>query len=188
MRALARQVGIPEEFLDRYPHQFSGGQRQRIGIARALIMHPKLIVCDEPVSALDVSIQAQILNLLHDLQAEFGVTYLFISHDLSVVRYISDRVAVMFLGKLCELVSVDEIYDHPRHPYTKFLLAATPKLDPRQTDEGELLTGEIPSPINPPSGCRFRTRCHYATEICARQEPPLTGENGHLAACHHPLW
>ena len=188
VRALARQVGIPEEFLDRYPHQFSGGQRQRIGIARALIMHPKLIVCDEPVSALDVSIQAQILNLLHDLQAEFGVTYLFISHDLSVVRYISDRVAVMFLGKLCELVSVDEIYDHPRHPYTKFLLAATPKLDPRQTDEGELLTGEIPSPINPPSGCRFRTRCPYATEICARQEPPLTGENGHLAACHHPLW
>ena len=185
---LMRTVGLAERYANVYPHELDGGRRQRIGIARALAMNPKIIVCDEPVSALDVSIQAQILNLLHDLQAEFGVTYLFISHDLSVVRYISDRVAVMFLGKLCELVSVDEIYDHPRHPYTKFLLAATPKLDPRQTDEGELLTGEIPSPINPPSGCRFRTRCPYATEICARQEPPLTGENGHLAACHHPLW
>ena len=184
---IARQVGVPEEFLSRYPHQFSGGQRQRIGIARALVMQPKLVVCDEPVSALDVSIQAQILNLLHDLQAQYGATYLFISHDLSVVRYISDRVAVMFLGKLCEVAPVDELYAHPRHPYTKFLLAATPKLDPRQnTDDEELLTGELPSPIHPPSGCRFRTRCPYATQVCADEEPALQGD-GHLLACHHPL-
>ena len=150
-------------------------------------MKPKLVVCDEPVSALDVSIQAQILNLLHDLQAQYGATYLFISHDLSVVRYISDRVAVMFLGNLCEVASVDELYAHPRHPYTKFLLAATPKLDPRQnTDDEELLTGELPSPIHPPSGCRFRTRCPYATQICADEAPALQGD-GHLLACHHPL-
>ena len=184
----AEQVGIPVEFLDRYPHQFSGGQRQRIGIARALALQPSLIVCDEPVSALDVSIQAQILNLLHDLQQQFGVTYLFISHDLSVVHYVSDRVCVMFLGKICEIGDCDEIFSAPRHPYTKFLLAATPKLDPRQKqDAGEILKGEIPSPMHPPSGCRFRTRCPYATERCAQEEPVLQGENGHLAACHYPL-
>ena len=184
---LMETVGLAERYVNVDPHELDGGRRQRIGIARALAVNPKLIVCDEPVSALDVSIQAQILNLLHDLQAQYGATYLFISHDLSVVRYISDRVAVMFLGKLCEVASVDELYAHPRHPYTKFLLAATPKLDPRQnTDDEELLTGELPSPIHPPSGCRFRTRCPYATQICADEAPALQGD-GHLLACHHPL-
>lgn len=185
---LIKKVGIPPAALDRYPHQFSGGQRQRIGIARALALHPSLVVCDEPVSALDVSIQAQILNLLHDLQQELGLTYLFISHDLSVVRYLSDRVCVMFLGKICEIGPVEEIFRDSRHPYTHFLMAATPSLDPRRSqEEGEILTGEIPSPIQPPSGCRFRTRCPYATEECAAQQPPLTGEDGHLFACYHPL-
>jgi oligopeptide transport system ATP-binding protein len=186
---LMHEVGIPAEFLHRYPHQFSGGQRQRIGIARALALQPKLIVCDEPVSALDVSIQSQVLNLLADLQDEYHLTYLFISHDLSVVRHISDRVCVMFLGKVCEVGETADLFAHPRHPYTRFLLDAVPKPDPKLRDDGQnLLTGEIPSPVNPPSGCRFRTRCPYATDLCAAQEPPLTTlDDGRQVACHFPL-
>lgn len=185
---LMDEVGIPREFLHRYPHQFSGGQRQRIGIARALALHPKLIVCDEPVSALDVSIQSQVINLLEDLQMQYGLTYLFISHDLSVVRHISDRVCVMFLGCICEIGATAEIFEHPRHPYTRFLLDSVPKPDPTQRDDGrELLTGEIPSPVNPPSGCRFRTRCPYADEVCAAKRPELTDCGGRKVACHHPL-
>ncbi len=185
---LMQEVGIPVEFLHRYPHQFSGGQRQRIGIARALALNPKLIVCDEPVSALDVSIQSQVLNLLDDLQDQYGLTYLFISHDLSVVRHISDRVCVMFLGMICELGDTNDIYEHPIHPYTKFLLDAVPKPDPTQRDDDkELLAGEIPSPVNPPSGCRFRTRCPYATEKCGQEVPEMREIQGRMVACHHPL-
>jgi oligopeptide/dipeptide ABC transporter ATP-binding protein len=185
---LMTQVGIPVEFLHRYPHQFSGGQRQRIGIARALALRPKLIVCDEPVSALDVSIQSQVLNLLDDLQESYDLTYLFISHDLSVVRHISDRVCVMFLGKICEIGETGEIYEKPMHPYTRFLLDSVPKPDPTQRDEDrELLTGEIPSPVNPPSGCRFRTRCPYATELCAQEAPEMKTYGTRQVACHHPL-
>ena len=160
VKALMDEVGIPREFINRYPHQFSGGQRQWIGIARAIALHPRLIICDEPVSALDVSIQSQVLNLLKDLQEQYQLTYLFISHDLSVVKFISDRVCVMFLGMVCEIGDTHELYAHPLHPYTHFLLNAIPKADPRlRSDEKELLTGEIPSPVNPPSGCRFHTRC-----------------------------
>ena len=186
VRTLAEQVGLRPDTLDRFPHEFSGGQRQRIGIARAIALRPDLVVCDEPVSALDVSIQAQILNLLEQLQREIGLTYLFISHDLAVVHHIADRVCVMFLGKICEIGTVDEIFFHARHPYTRFLLQATPSLDPGAGDQGELLTGELPSPANPPSGCRFRTRCPYAQDICAQQVPALQGEGGHLCACHFP--
>ena len=171
-----------------YPHQFSGGQRQRIGIARALALRPRLIVCDEPVSALDVSIQSQVLNLLDDLQEQYHLTYLFISHDLSVVRHISDRVAVMFLGCICEIGSTKEIYEQPMHPYTKFLLDSVPQPDPTQRDDGkELLAGEIPSPVNPPSGCRFRTRCPYATDRCAQEVPELKTYGDRHVACHYPL-
>ncbi len=184
---LAEQVGLRPEDLDRYPHEFSGGQRQRIGIARAIALKPDLVVCDEPVSALDVSIQAQILNLLEDLQKQTGLTYLFISHDLSVVHHIADRVIVMFLGRLCEIGTTEEIFFHPRHPYTRFLLQATPKLDPKAPDEGELLSGDPPSPANPPSGCRFRTRCPYAAEVCAQKIPELQGGKTHQYACHFPL-
>ena len=185
---LMDEVGIPREFLRRYPHQFSGGQRQRIGIARALALQPKLIVCDEPVSGLDVSIQSQVINLLEDLQGQYGLTYLFISHDLSVVRHISDRVCVMFLGCVCELGNTAEIYDTPMHPYTRFLLDSVPKPDPKlRDDDRELLTGEIPSPVNPPSGCRFRTRCPYADERCAAERPALRDCGGRQVACHHPL-
>ena len=185
---LMQEVGIPVEFLHRYPHQFSGGQRQRIGIARALALNPKLIVCDEPVSALDVSIQSQVLNLLDDLQDQYGLTYLFISHDLSVVRHISDRVCVMFLGMICELGDTNDIYEHPIHPYTKFLLDAVPKPDPTlRDDDKELLAGEIPSPVNPPSGCRFRTRCPYATEKCAQFVPEMRAYGDRMVACHYPL-
>lgn len=183
---LAEKCGINPDHLGRYPHQFSGGQRQRVGIARAIALRPQLIVCDEPVSALDVSIQAQTLNLLHDLQQELQLTYLFISHDLGVVHYISDRVCVMFLGRVCEIGTTEEIYYHPRHPYTKYLLSATPQIGKKGIEKDQLLTGEIPSPINPPSGCRFRTRCPYATEECAREVPQLAGDENHQVACHHP--
>lgn len=183
---LMNKVGIRPEFINRYPHQFSGGQRQRIGIARALALNPELIVCDEPVSALDVSIQSQILNLLHDLQDELKLTYLFISHDLSVVRYISDRVCVMFLGKVCEIGRTEEIFSNPIHPYTKFLIDAVPKPDPTlRKEDKQLLQGEIPSPINPPNGCRFHTRCPYAKDICGQEEPSIINIEGRLVACHH---
>ena len=188
VRELLQAVGMPEEFLYRYPHQFSGGQRQRIGIARAIAADPGFIVCDEPVSALDVSVQNQILNLLKELKASRALTFLFISHDLSVVRYLADRVCVMFLGKLCELGPTDEVYRHPRHPYTRFLLDAIPVPDPSQSGkEIRLLKGEPPSPADPPSGCRFRTRCPYADEQCAIEEPELKDLGGILTACHHPL-
>jgi len=182
---LMNKVGIRPEFINRYPHQFSGGQRQRIGIARALALQPKLIICDEPVSALDVSIQSQILNLLHDLQKELQLTYLFISHDLSVVRYLSDRVCVMFLGKVCEIGDTKDIFDSPLHPYTKFLIDAVPKPDPFLRKENkELLQGEMPSPVNPPSGCRFHTRCPYTMDICKNEEPKIRNIDGRQVACH----
>ena len=189
VRALMAQVGIRPEFYIRYPHQFSGGQRQRIGIARALALNPELIICDEPVSALDVSIQAQILNLLSDLQRDRGLTYLFISHDLNVVRYLSDRVIVMFLGQVCELSPTEPLYERPRHPYTRFLLEAVPQPDPLLRDEARaLLTGEVSSPVNPPSGCRFHPRCPYADARCQTEKPDLVEmAPGHYCACHHPL-
>ncbi|RGY97616.1 oligopeptide/dipeptide ABC transporter ATP-binding protein [Clostridium sp. AM58-1XD] len=181
-------VGIPRDFLNRYPHQFSGGQRQRIGIARAIALRPKLIICDEPVSALDVSIQSQVLNLLKDLQEMYSLTYLFISHDLSVVKFIADRVCVMFLGSVCEIGETEELYDHPLHPYTKFLLEAIPKADPRlRNEEKEILSGEIPSPVNPPSGCRFHTRCPYAQEICSQVVPNGQNFGERQVFCHFPL-
>ncbi len=183
--SLLRDVGIPEEFLFRYPHQFSGGQRQRIGIARAIALDPVLIVCDEPVSALDVSVQNQILNLLRQFQHERGLSYLFISHDLSVVRFISDRICVMFLGRLCEIGRTAEIYSAPLHPYTRFLINAIPKADPAaRFEEKPLLTGELPSPTDPPPGCRFHTRCPYVTERCRREVPQLRPVAGRLVACH----
>ena len=179
-------VGLLPEMINRYPHEFSGGQAQRIGIARALITEPKLIVCDEPVSALDVSIQAQILNLLSALKDEFGLTLIFISHNLSVVRHVSDRILVLYLGRIVELASGDEIYGDPRHPYTRALLTAVPIPDPKlaRARQIETLQGEIPSPINPPSGCAFRTRCRFARLRCAEIRPPLERlENGRLVAC-----
>ncbi|PNV59529.1 peptide ABC transporter ATP-binding protein [Clostridium sp. chh4-2] len=188
VRELMKEVGIPAEFINRYPHQFSGGQRQRIGIARAIALHPKLIICDEPVSALDVSIQSQVLNLLKDLQAQYQLTYLFISHDLSVVKFIADRVCVMFLGMICEVGDTDSLYEKPLHPYTKFLLNAIPKADPKfRKEEKELLTGEIPSPVNPPSGCRFHTRCPYAKEICREKAPEGKKVGDRQVFCHFPL-
>ena len=189
VKSLMLRTGIRPEYYNRYPHQFSGGQRQRIGIARALSVNPELIVCDEPVSALDVSIQAQILNLMRDLQEERKLTYLFISHDLSVVRYIADRVSVMFLGRMCEIGPAESVYTKPLHPYTKCLLDAVPLPDPSQRKaDDEILSGEIPSPINPPSGCRFHTRCPYATEECEKNQPEWKEMgDGRFLACHHPL-
>lgn len=186
---LMDRVSLQPEHYNRYPHQFSGGQRQRIGIARALAPNPRLIVCDEPVSALDVSIQAQILNLLKKLQNQSNLTYLFISHDLAVVRYISDRVCVMFLGQICELCSTVEAYENPLHPYTRMLIDSAPEPDPDfHREDRMLLQGELPSPVNPPAGCRFCTRCPFATDVCRTVHPELKEYTpGHFCACHHPL-
>src|SRR5881409_1741292 len=190
VQELLEKVGLSPEHYNRFPHEFSGGQRQRIWVARALALNPKLIVADEPVSALDVSIQSQMLNLLDDLREEFHLTYLFIAHDLGVVRHVSDRIAVMYLGKLVELSSAQDLYDRPIMPYTEALLSAVPIPDPDLSDAREriVLQGDVPSPINPPSGCRFHPRCRYATQVCKEIEPPLVDYGrGHLAACHHPL-
>jgi oligopeptide/dipeptide ABC transporter ATP-binding protein len=190
VRELLERVGLSSEYVNRYPHEFSGGQRQRIGVARALALEPRLIVLDEPVSALDVSVQAQIINLLDDLQDDFKLTYLFVAHDLSVVRHVSDRIAVMYLGKLMEVSPAEELYRKPIHPYTGALLSAIPIPDPKENRARDrtVVSGEPPNPIDPPSGCVFHPRCPRATEVCKTVQPPLTRyANGHLAACHHPL-
>lgn len=185
IRRICRIIGIDDEWLDKYPHEFSGGQRQRIVIARALVMDPKFVVCDEPVSALDVSIRSQVLNLMKDIQTEFGYSYLFISHDLSVVNYIGDRIAVMYLGQMVELADKKELFNNPKHPYTKALLSAIPIADVTVKRERHYLEGEVPSPLDPPSGCKFRTRCPYSTERCAQEAPEFLDQgNSHFVACH----
>ena len=184
---LIEQVGLKKDHLNRYPHEFSGGQRQRIGIARALAMHPEFIVCDEPISALDVSIQAQVINMLEELQEQMGITYLFVSHDLSMVRHISHRVGVMYLGQMVELATVEELYSNMQHPYTQALMSAVPLADPDLAAQSRriVLQGDVPQPIDPPSGCPFRTRCRYAEKRCAETRPQLRDiGNGHLLACH----
>ena len=193
MQGLLEVVGLSADHINRYPHEFSGGQRQRIGVARALALSPRLIVADEPVSALDVSIQAQVVNLLDDLQDEFDLTYVFIAHDLGVVRHVSDRIAVMYLGVVVESAPVDELFERPIHPYSEALLSAIPEIETGDSNGRPprariVLEGEVPSPIHPPSGCRFHPRCRYATDICRTERPTLTRYgNNHLAACHHPL-
>lgn len=187
---LLEKVGLSRDHANRYPHEFSGGQRQRIGIARALAVSPDFIICDEPISALDVSIQAQVVNMLEDLQHELGLTYLFIAHDLSMVQHISNRIGVMYLGKMVEIADSSELYKNPTHPYTKALLSAIPIADPDVTKgkKREILEGEVPSPLNPPSGCRFRTRCKYAMERCIEEEPYMNDiGSGHMVACHLTL-
>lgn len=187
VKELLATVGLKDEHYNRYPHEFSGGQRQRIGIARALALEPEFIVCDEPISALDVSIQAQVINILVELQERLGLTYLFISHDLSMVRHISHKVGVMYLGNLVEVGDVDEIFNNPKHPYTKALLSAVPVADPniKSSENRVILKGDVPSPMNPPSGCPFRTRCPIVSEICSQEKPLLMGVENHKVACHN---
>lgn len=190
VEGLLAKVGLPAAAVNRYPFEFSGGQRQRIGIARALALQPRLIICDEPVSALDVSIQSQVLNLLVDLQREFNLTYLFITHNLAVVKHVSDRIAVMYLGRIVELSGADELYACPRHPYTRTLIAAIPEPDPRTRRKHVLATGDLPSPINPPPGCPFHPRCPHATDLCRRETPVLRETSAavsHAVACHYDL-
>jgi oligopeptide/dipeptide ABC transporter ATP-binding protein len=187
---LLDKVGLPAGAAERYPFEFSGGQRQRIGIARAIALEPRLIICDEPVSALDVSIQSQVLNLLLDLQREMGLSYLFIAHNLAVVKHVSDRVAIMYLGRIVEFADADDVYRDPRHPYTRALISAIPEPNPQRVRERIVLSGDVPSPINPPSGCPFHTRCPHATERCRAEQPALrevAGRTGHTVACHYDL-